>query len=1000
MRVLSATLIAALVLSVPLASCPEALDDHGSEPQAVSGASCNICFNEIMANPSGPEQGLYPDGEWLELINRGQTAVSLQGWYIEDAGGWKHYINQSTWVGFESLQVPWTLEVEGYAIVAENNVGTLRMNNGGESLLLIDSEGNEVDSVTIDNSDSGVSKVRLEHNSTDDQFSNSLSPTPGYANHGNQSGFSDEGTILFTRVMPVGVNGFASDWIEIQNIGDSIVDLSGWKISRNRSFSAPWASPWISTFRDLIITPNERVILTSDPTSVPDYMANRILDGEVVMDTMPRLVDSGTALQLLDKNGGIIDALVYDGGNADIEGWIGPSINARGEGSPGLILSRGDGCSDLLDSDTSAEWQVRSYRIGASTFCPATPIYMSETDGIWPSIGPDGVLGDLLGWIDGAQSSLRVHIYEFLSPDVTHALLDALDRGIEVTLVLEEGILDSSSVSNSQRGHASALDEAGALVYWMVDPSGMSSPFTYIHSKIILRDSDQLWISSGNIKDSSLPPDGESGNREWSVFIDSEEVASIFSSWLSWDEDHEKLYIREHGSWAYPSIGWELPTVSETQSTDPTSREPALAGQASVTPILCPDNCLIEIIAAIDASVDSLEVSAQYLDVDWYWGEGDNSPLLGAIKRAAERGVDVRILLNAFYADDETWGLVDLVNADWNDDEGLNATARLMSTSDRITKLHNKGMIVDGETVLVGSMNWGSSAMLRNREHGAIINSQSIASQFLASFNEDWDRVDERTDTDGDTLPDMWELIHGLDRDRASVAGTALSEQSLDPDGDGLDNRMEFLLGGEPFNQDTDGDCIRDGDEWEFATQSLRPESAAIASGDVNQNGVDDGLEFGCTVEGEIVPDPSPEENNNQTTDEDEGPNFVNIRDDPLSAQGAKFLLALTLVSAALLITAGLALIRKPRASTTVMLVDDQGYKFGDDSTGAILAGTRFDVTSDDARDRPMGKDDGSHGEIVLDGFGFNDLSRDEVQWRLDNGASIDEIKREEGDSQ
>ena len=77
---------------------------------------------------------------------------------------------------------------------------------------------------------------------------------------------------------------------------------------------------------------------------------------------------------------------------------------------------------------------------------------------------------------------MRVHIYEFLSPDVTHALLDALDRGIEVTLVLEEGILDSSSVSNSQRGHASALDEAGALVYWMVDPSGMSSPFTYILS--------------------------------------------------------------------------------------------------------------------------------------------------------------------------------------------------------------------------------------------------------------------------------------------------------------------------------------------------------------------------------------------------------------------------------------------------------------------------------------------------------------------------------------
>ena len=192
-----------------------------------------------------------------------------------------------------------------------------------------------------------MSKVRSGHNSTDDQFSNSLSPTPGHANHGNQSGFSDEG-ILFTRAMPVGVNGFASDWLEIQNVGDSTVDLSGWKISRNRSFSAPWTSPWISTFRDLIITQNEKVILTSDPNSVPDYMANRILNGEIVMDTMPRLVDSGTALQLLDKRGDIIDALVYDGGNADIEGWIGPSISVRERGARGSFYRVGMGARSWL----------------------------------------------------------------------------------------------------------------------------------------------------------------------------------------------------------------------------------------------------------------------------------------------------------------------------------------------------------------------------------------------------------------------------------------------------------------------------------------------------------------------------------------------------------------------------------------------------------------------------------------------------------------------------
>ena len=47
----------------------------------------------------------------------------------------------------------------------------------------------------------------------------------------------------------------------------------------------------------------------------------------------------------------------------------------------------------------------------------------------------------------------------------------------------------------------------------------------------------------------------------------------------------------------------------------------------------------------------------------------------------------------------------------------------------------------------------------------------------------------------------------------------------------------EFLLGGDPMDEDTDGDCIKDGDEWEFAASVLRPESAAIISEDVDQDG-------------------------------------------------------------------------------------------------------------------------------------------------------------------
>ncbi len=801
--------------------------------------------------------------------------------------------------------------------------------------------------------------------------------------------------IQFTRIMPGEVPDRENDWLEITNFGGQDVNLGGWTIDRIRS-----TTPWISEFGQFILGAGESVVLSENPANLLADGGIVAIDGNSVMNNMPWLVDYGGALQLKEPTGIVVDAIVYGGGDAEIDGWTGPATSVPGDGTPGLILMRGDGCSDGQDTDSAADWQERWIRIGASIFCDGAEFGPHIGMSAKASFSPETGLADLLRWLEEADESLHIQMYEMMSPDLTHALLRALARGVEVTIVLEEGIFDDYYAKQDQLGHAQSLSDAGASVLWMIDPTAISSPYAFIHSKTAVRDGSSTWFSSGNWKDSSFPPTGDSGNREWSLFIDSTPLAASVLERMAWDENENHLHIEAHSSVFSPDAGWTL-------SPDPATTPTATLTPDTTTPfrmrlLTCPDDCVDGLMTEIEAAESMLRISVQYLDLGWYWGFGEENPILAALHAAAVRGVRIELLLNAYYADsdDDIRDAVNLFNTDWNGTQGLDVNARLMATSPTIWKLHNKGMIIDDDTILVGGMNWGSSSMLRNREMGVIAESSELAAIFGASFDEDWRRLDAFTDSDGDLLPDSWEVEYGLNRHSAAVLGTALSEQSLDPDEDGLDNLNEYLLGGDPLDADTDDDCILDGQEVNFARTVMRAPSAAMVSGDVDGNGVPDGEQFGCDDE---PVDPGPGDgggtnsnNGGSGNGEDEPGSIINVRDDPLATPGAKLLLGLTLIAAISLLGAGLTMIRRPKTKADERLVDDSGYRFDDvDSEMAILKGTRFDEKAADTRELTEGRDDGSHGAIVLDGFGFEELSRDEVQWRLDRGISLEELRDE-----
>ena len=805
------------------------------------------------------------------------------------------------------------------------------------------------------------------------------------------SEWDGEFDVKFTRIMPAEVPDRDNDWLELTNTGEEPVSLAGWTIERIRS-----TTPWISTFNDIVIDAGQSLVLTENPANLLADGGIAALDGNVALNNMPWLVDSGSALQLKSPDGAVVDAIAFGGGIAEIDGWQGAAVSVPGDGTPGLILMRGTGCGDYPDTDTGDDWEQRWIRIGASTFCDGGYFTTEDDSSVSASLGPDSAFNDLKQWIGAAQSSIHLHVYQFMSPDLTQALLDSIAEGVEVTLLLEEGILDGSSTINNQRGHAQTLHDAGATVLWMEDPTQISSPYAFIHSKVAVRDSESVWISSGNWKDTSVPPDGI-GNREWSVILNSQVAAELVLSRMAWDENTQHLHISPHSSWHAPTFDWTMDSPWHDDEITPIEYH---SGPFDAQLMTCPDDCVTGIVSMIESADLSIELSVQYLDLDWYWGFGDN-PIIAALHQAAQRGVSIRLMLNGFYAewDDEIRDAINMFNTDWNATEGLDVTARLMAYSDSIVKLHNKGAIIDGSSVLVGSMNWGSSAALRNREMGVLIHHDGLASDYSASFEEDWNRLDPTTDSDGDLLPDQWELEYGLNRHSAAVLGTALSEQSLDPDEDGLNNLEEYQLGGDPLSNDTDGDCIPDGEESAFAASVMRQPVLAMNSDDVDENGIPDGEQYGCeqgSTDGGNDGEEEEEEESGEEPEEEDEDGLFNIREDPLSRPGASFLFWLMVISTLCLAAAAISMYLQPRRGTDEILIDDSGYRFDDvGSDKAILAGTSFDESAEDVRARSEGRDDGQHGKIKLDGFGFNNETRDQVQWMLEQGSTMEEIRAE-----
>jgi hypothetical protein len=360
------------------------------------------------------------------------------------------------------------------------------------------------------------------------------------------------------------------------------------------------------------------------------------------------------------------------------------------------------------------------------------------------SASPDAGWPVLKAFLAGTAQALTVGLYDFTSAHVLQAVSDSL-AGKQLTLVLDHpgknptaDQTDADTVSQLRQVLGQDFTQAWALTHTDPDATAWIFPTAY-HIKVAVRDRSAFWLSSGNWNNSNqpdidpvnVPADAAQArrrDRDWHVVVEQPQLAGVFEDYIRNDQQvasgHNTPPEAAGKPLTPPSLG-SAGTPAFAQFFPPAT----VSGVIKIAPLLTPDPGVYAgaVKALIASATQTLYMQFQYIEPAKA-GVTTAQPftdLIDAVIDRQQHGVEVKIIMSEF----ETAGYLEQLQA-----MGLDVVSNV-----RIQKnVHNKGIVVDGSTVLVSSQNWSADGTLWNRDAGVIIYHQDAAQYFQQVFLHDW----------------------------------------------------------------------------------------------------------------------------------------------------------------------------------------------------------------------------------------------------------------------
>ena len=375
---------------------------------------------------------------------------------------------------------------------------------------------------------------------------------------------------------------------------------------------------------------------------------------------------------------------------------------------------------------------------------------------------PDCGWRELKKFIKKVDHELVVGMYELTAPHIGDLLAQHLgDKRATFQLTLDEGqdIGGSGMKANDRREEAhlrlfrEALRDRLTPAYALT--TGRQQTFdTDYHIKLAVRDGRAFWLSSGSWQSSNQPPLDPLGadagsellekcNREWHVIVEHRGLATALRRFLEWDlttaqrvgPSTDAVPIRALVNMPDVFVSAVPPPAVYRKFFEPKDFEFDAGPEARVLPLLTPDNFIEAITHEIESARDKLYVQNQSLA--FLQKQDDQDPRYTKFTRIlAEKSHSIRDF-RLILRDPQEF---------FNSREAALTTYRQKGfKADHIRfqpKCHNKGVLVDGQVLLLGSHNLTNAGTTANRDASLVVQNRDVVAYYEKIFLHDWDAAD------------------------------------------------------------------------------------------------------------------------------------------------------------------------------------------------------------------------------------------------------------------